>query len=226
METENLKSFYINQFDYSYMAFKELENGNDPGLLFKNKNRDFREMIDAKMAFSYHNSAFERVTFEEVDNQTIEEIFKKLVKIQNLFSRKWGDVFSMEETNPIKIEWKELLSEYNTIFVSQAYDQWIQYYDFLKIRENTVVVKKLKLGDKELMAFSYLIGKMIDSGIILAPYDFDSNGAKVVNYAELARSISMLFEINGTVKNLATHLNTTKNQLAKHRKDKIDKAFS
>lgn len=43
---QGLSELFNRHFQYSIMAFEELQAGIDPGLLFKHKNWVFREMMD------------------------------------------------------------------------------------------------------------------------------------------------------------------------------------
>ncbi|MBS3914720.1 MAG: hypothetical protein KG003_09480 [Bacteroidetes bacterium] len=222
---QGLKEHFGRHFQYSMMAFEELQQGNDPGLLFKHKNWVFREMMDGHELIKSHNLLFHRFKYNDPGLDAVRYLFKELRKIQQVFNGEWAGTFSMEDSNPIKREWKDRLSLYRTVFVEAAIDLWIEAFPGLQITENAVVREKLKLGEKKQMAFAYYIGKMVKEGIIVPPYNRDAQGKKVVNYSELARRLSMLFELPADLKNVITHLNPDKNTLSGVQKEQIDQEF-
>lgn len=222
---KGLHELFTKQFQYSIMAFDELQQGNDPGLLFKHKNWVFREMIDGNNSITYHNSLFRHLKYSNPGLEQLSTLFKELKKIQQVFNGEWANAFSLDDGDPVKLEWKDRLSLYRTVFVEAAMDQWIEAFPALQHLENTVVREKLKLGDKKQMAFAYYMGKMVKEGIIVPPYNRDSQGRKVVNYSELARRFSMLFELPDDLKNVITHLNPDKNTLSGVQKEQIDQEF-
>lgn len=220
-----LSELFDKQFQYSIMAFEELQSGKDPGLLFKHKNWVFREMMDGHELILNHNALFRRLKYDNPGLDRLNPLYQGLKKIQQVFNGEWGVTFSMDDGGPIKQEWKERLALYRTVFLEAAMDQWIETFPALQQNENTVVREKLKLGDKKQMAFAYYIGKMVKEGIIVPPYNRDAQGKRVVNYSELARRLSMLFELPADLKNVMTHLNPDKNTLSRIQKEQIDQEF-
>lgn len=222
---ESLKNLYNQHLNYVLETFKELEVGNDPGLLYKFKNRDFKEMIDYQVALKSHNNLFERISFDKPDVELLSDLFNELKKIQEVFKKKWDLTFSMEDEGQTKIEWKELLSEYRMNFLETVIDQYLNNYPEIQSKENAVTSKKIKLGPKRQQEFAYHILVMIESGVIEPPFKRDSKGNKIVHYSELTRQLSKLFEISSSERNFAYFLNPDKNTLSKETKDKIDKIF-
>lgn len=231
----DLIKYYNENCDKIFNVFQELKNGHNPSLNTDNRHAGVspKDFFNGSGAMHFHSRVFLKFTYEYPNNAlndivmgTIRTTFQPLVKIRNVFLGEWNKTFKMDETDPIKTEWRELLSDYRNAFVDKAIDDWLEYYVFLKKEENMIDQEGLKLGEKKLMAFSYLIGKMIETGIIRAPYDYDSKGEKVIYYSRVARTLTSAFEIKGEIKNFAKHLNPEKNELAPDQKRKIDGAFS
>ena len=222
---KGLSELFDRQFQYSIKAFEELQGGKDPGLLFKHKNWVFHEMMDGHELIKAHDIMFRRLKYNNPALEILSGLFQELKKIQQVFNGEWAMTFSMEDGDPVKLEWKERLALYRTVFVEAAMDQWIEAFPALQQNENSVVREKLKLGDKKQMTFAYHIGKMVKEGIIVPPYNRDPQGKKVVNYSELARRLSMLFELPTELKNVMTHLNPDKNTLSGIQKEQIDQEF-
>lgn len=222
---QQITELFNNHLDYTILAFEELQSGKNPDLLLKHKNLDFREMMDAEILIKYHNGLFRRLKYDNPGLEKLISLYQGLKKIQQVFNVEWAATFSMEDGDPIKQEWKERLALYRTVFVESAMDQWIEAFPALQDNENSVVREKLKLGDKKQMEFAYYIGIMVKKGIIVPPYNRDPQGKKVVNYSELARRLSMLFELPANLKNVITHLNPDKNKLSGTQKEQIDQEF-
>ncbi|MBL7812915.1 MAG: hypothetical protein JNL57_11875 [Bacteroidetes bacterium] len=223
---DQLKDHLARQVDFCIQAFKELQSNKDPGLLYSARNWNFREIIDAARLADYHAEQFDLIhKYDKPDETEVLLTFRELKRIRDVFNGEWPKTFAHGDMDSIKTEWKEILATYRTVFVEPALDQWIQAFPALQKSENAVTSDKLKLGAKQQMNFAYQIGRMVEEGVILPPFEYDSRGNRVVNYTELARRISRLFEISGDLKNFAAHLNPRKNQLAQSKKEQIDQHY-